>query len=402
MEMIKTQNNNANLVFEKEDLINILNQINISAFLDRWGPNEIIQVYDPEINMQGILAIDNTTLGPGLGCIKISPSITPRQIFQYARKMTLTCALMGINFGGAATGIKANPSEIDKKKYIKSLARKISPYIPSKYIAAPDINIGQEEIAAFVEEVGDLRGATGKPENMKGIPYEIGIIGFGLGVAIETAIKIFQSSSSLPSDLSNTKIAIQGFDIVGSTLAKFLNNKGAKIVALSDPWCTIYDSKGIDIIKVLEYSSAINEKHSLKNYKTVKSLAKNDIIKVDCDIFIPTLENNVLTNEDIPSLKTKLIVEGFTNSINSIDEMILYRKGILVLPDILTMASGAISSYIEYNGGSNEEAFSTIESRIQEATKQIIQSSMESHIPLRRIAKEIAKEKILDAMEVVH
>jgi glutamate dehydrogenase (NAD(P)+) len=186
---------------------------------------------------------------------------------------------------------------------------------------------------------------------------------------------------------------------IGCTIAKYLANQGAKIVAISDDWCSIYDSRGIDINKVLKYSSATAEKHSLRHCKDAKVLAKEDIIKVDCNIFVPTTGNCVLTEENIRLLKSKCVVEGVNNPITAIADQMLHKKGILVLPDILTIAGGAISSYAEYNGNSCEMAFSLIESKIRETTSQVIHQSLESGIPLRRVAKEIARERILQAME---
>ena len=105
-------------------LIDDFENSNIATFLDRWGPEEVLQVYDSEINMQGILIIDNTLLGPGNGGIQISPMATPQKIFQLARTRTWTCALSNVPFGGAKAGIKANPCHINKIQYIKSFAKK--------------------------------------------------------------------------------------------------------------------------------------------------------------------------------------------------------------------------------------------------------------------------------------
>jgi glutamate dehydrogenase (NAD(P)+) len=399
MEMTHTENPKAKNKIDRESLIKVLEEINVSAFLNGWGPINVIQIYNPDFNMQGILVLDNAILGPACGGIKISPMITPHQVFLNARRMTLSCALVNVNFGGAAAGIRANPFEVDKIKLIKSFAKGVSPYVPDQYITAPDIHVGKGEMAAFVEEIGDMRGATGKPEDMGGIPHELGVIGFGMGVAIEASIETVSSSSVLPSNISEVKIVVQGFDNIGCTVGKYLANKDAKIVAISDKWCTIYNPEGIDITKSLEYSSATTEKQSLKHSKMGKILPKEDIVKIDCDIFVPTTGNKMLTEENIGGQTLKCIVEGINNPITPIADQMLHNKGVLVLPDILTIAGGAISSYAEYNGNSCEMAFSLIESKIRDTTKMIIQNSLESGIPLRRVAKEIARERILQAME---
>ena len=400
MEMIKLEDINTK---NDNKLIKIFKDINISAFLDKWGPLDVIQVYDPDINMQGILVIDNTILGPSCGGIKISPLITPRQIFLNARKMTLSCALLNLDLGGAAAGIRANPFEIDKLKFIKSFAKRISPYIPEQFIACPDFHVGQEEMAAFADEVGDRHGATGKPTNMDGIPYELGVIGLGMGITIETIIDISNKSLSIPKDIPELKIAIQGFEHIGQTVAKFLTNKGAKIVAICDLDFTIYDPSGIDINKILKSYSETNERQLLKELmanKSAKKLPKNDIIKINCDFFVPTTGNSIINDENVHSCNAKCIIEGLNDPITESSDLILHKNNVLVLPDILTVAGGAISSHAEHNRISSESAFSLIESRIREITEKVIRNAIESDISPRRIAKEIAKERILQAMEV--
>ena len=67
--------------------------IKIEKFADERGPEKILHVYDPEVGMKGILVIDNTTLGPGKGGIRMLPTITTEEIFRLARTMTWKCAL---------------------------------------------------------------------------------------------------------------------------------------------------------------------------------------------------------------------------------------------------------------------------------------------------------------------
>ncbi|GAH14283.1 unnamed protein product, partial [marine sediment metagenome] len=114
------------------DLIPDLNNL-----LDSWGPEEVIQVYDPNTGMQGFLVIDNTALGPGKGGIRISSTVTPLEVFGLARAMTWKCALADIPFGGAKSGIRADPYTIDKLKFVKEFAKKIAPSVPSRYVSAP-------------------------------------------------------------------------------------------------------------------------------------------------------------------------------------------------------------------------------------------------------------------------
>ena len=143
--------------------------VDIEKLADQWGPEKIVQVYDPPTGMKGILVIDNTALGPGKGGIRMTPTVNVEEVFRLARTMTWKCALAELPFGGAKSGIIANPKEMpkeEKMKMIRAFAIALRPLPPSQYVAAPDINTGEEEMAAYALANGTLTACTGKPANI--------------------------------------------------------------------------------------------------------------------------------------------------------------------------------------------------------------------------------------------
>ena len=384
---------------KKESLVTILEDINISAFLDNWGPRNVMQVYNPEINMQGLFVIDNIIKGPGLGKIKIAPTITPREVYETARTMTWCCAVMDLSLGGAAAGIRGDPETVDKAGFIRSFAKNISPYIPDKFIAAPGQGIGQAEMKVFVDEIGDIHGAAGKPAEIGGIPFELGVVGLGVGVAIETGMEIGGEVLDIPSDLKEVRVAIQGIENDCCKLAKYLTSKGARVVGLSDDEGAIYKAEGVDINKLLTYQAMGSAKSPLKYFKDTKMLPKEDIAKMDCDVFVLRSSCNTVLEKNVASLKAKCVVEASENAINALTDQMLSKKQVLVIPDIITMGGGAVSAYCELNKNSSERAFSIIEKKVKGITKKSLQQSLEQGIPLRRVVKEMAKEKLIEAKE---
>jgi len=373
--------------------------VNVPAFLDMWGPENVVQVYNPRLQMSGILVIDNTALGPGKGGIRISPTVTPLEIFRLARAMTWKCALAGIPFGGAKSGIQINPFNSDKIQMVEAFAQLIAPYVPDKYIAAPDMNVGEREIEAFVNAIGDTNGATGKPFKLGGIPHELGTTGFGVGVALETSLGLLGDDLGLPSDMSDIRVAIQGFGNVGLGIAKFLENKGGTVVAVTDFWGGIHNSKGINISQAEEYSYAQSESQSIKNFSGGSPLPRDGIFNVDCDVFIPCACGDVLTKQTIPNLKAKLVVEGSNNATTPVAEHRLYKKGVIIIPDFLANAGGVIGSYAEYKNMTVEEAFSLIESKIKSNTITVVEGHRNSGCLPRLVAEGIAEKRILKAMD---
>ncbi len=383
------------------NIIHTLKEINISAFLDKLGPAHVLHVFDPGANMQGILVVDNTTLGPGCGGIRIDPSITPYETFLRARNMTWACALSDVALGGGAAAIKADPRKHNKEKQIRSFARKISPFVPERFIGAPDVHVGMEEMEAFAHEVKDRRGATGKSESNGGITYESGIFGLAMGVAVETCLETAESSPGLPKELAGAKIAIQGFDDTGLTLARYLQDKGARLVGLSDRNCALWDPKGMDLDEVLKCSAGQNGTRSFKRCKRFDKLPKEEIIDVDCDIFILTTGGRVITGENVRGVRAGCVVEGINDPVTSVAEQTLYKKGCLVIPDIIPRMAGAIGSYLEYSFKGQEIAFSQIDSKLREVTREGVEQCLTSGIPLRTVLEEMARQKIQYKQEVI-
>ncbi|MBC7131021.1 Glu/Leu/Phe/Val dehydrogenase, partial [Candidatus Bathyarchaeota archaeon] len=226
----------------------------INRLADEWGPEKILQVYDASTRMKGILVIDNTALGPGKGGIRMTPTVTIEEVFRLARAMTWKCALADLPFGGAKAGIIADPKTITKEEkmhLIRAFAIALKPLSPSQYVAAPDLNTGEEEMAVYALANGSLNSCTGKPASMCvrpgvkcGIPHEHGSTAYGV---FHTLI-IATEHRGL--NLKKAKIGIDGFGNVGSALAKYLAELGAEIVAVSDSRGCIYNPEGLDYEKL--------------------------------------------------------------------------------------------------------------------------------------------------------
>ena len=100
-------------------------------FEDEYGPERILQVYDPKTGMRGVAVVDNTALGPGKGGVRLVPDITTEEVFGLARAMTWKNALAGIPFGGAKSGIRAPGNAPNKAELVAAFAEKIAPLVPS-------------------------------------------------------------------------------------------------------------------------------------------------------------------------------------------------------------------------------------------------------------------------------
>lgn len=368
---------------------------------DGFGPEYAVKVYDAKIGMEGFLVLDNIVSGPGKGGIRMTPDVNEEVIFRLARTMTWKNALAELPFGGAKAGIvwKGGSDQL-KKEFIQSFARAIKIFTPKKYIAGPDINTGEKEMQWFVEATGNWNSATGKPADfcMKifgkpgekcGIPHEFGSTGFGVAQATKVA------ADFIGLDIRGATGAIAGFGNVGSFTFKYLQEMGAKIIAVSDIEGTIFNEDGIDFKELI----VLKEKgESVIRYKKAEKLGLGEIYELKVDILIPAAVSEVINDKNVAKVKAKIIVEAANIPIEEKHEEVLHRKRILVIPDIVASAGGVISSFAEYRGYNPKQMFETVKKKIIKNTKLILEGSRVKNLPPRKIALKIAKERILKAM----
>ena len=372
----------------------------IVKFSDKWGPEKILQVYNETSGLRGILVIDNTALGPGKGGIRMTPTVSVEEVWRLARTMTWKCALAGLPFGGAKSGIIADPKKLsrpEKSALIRDFAQALKPLSPSQYIAAPDINTGEEEMAVYALANGSLDSCTGKPSTMCiapgercGIPHEYGSTGFGVFQAIRVAVEFLEM------DLRNLTVAIDGFGNVGSFLASYLSKAGAKIVAVSDSRGCIYDPQGIDYEKLAKTKS---EQGSVVRYGEGEVMESPRLYGLDADVLVPASIPDVITEQNVDRIRAKLIVEAANIPASYEMEARLAERGVLVVPDIIANAGGVISSYSEYIGENVQEMFQRVEERIAENVRHLLADSKQRKLLPRDSGLRIAQERVLVAMD---
>ena len=371
--------------------------------IDEWGPEKVLQVYDPDTGMKGVLVIDNTSTGPGKGGIRFAQSVTPLEIFRLARTMTWKCAAAGLPFGGAKGGIIADPNIVDRVSWMKSFAKMIRPYCPSQYIAATDVGTTELDMAIFAHEIGDMRACTGKPSELGGIPHELGTTGYGVSVALQTALNILKELkiTHLP-QRTQTRVVIQGFGNVGSFAARFLDQNGIKVVGVSDVSGFIYskDEKGLNIPKLMKDMKGKAKLSDLQDYG-YDIRDKDEIFEIDLDIFIPAAMGGVINNKTAPKLLgngVKMVVEAANIPTTSDACDYLHKNKIWIIPDFLANAGGVIGSFVEYQGRTEKEAFDLIEYKITKNIKEVLTEAIMREVNPRKIATELSKQIVYRAM----
>jgi glutamate dehydrogenase/leucine dehydrogenase len=370
---------------------------------DEIGPEYVIEVYDPKLKFRGVAVLDNLNLGIAKGGIRMTGTVNPVEVSRLARAMSYKNAMAGLPFGGGKSGIMVDPKGMSlakKKAIIESFAKMLRPFVPKYYIAGPDINTTEREMAWFADSHGEWESVTGKPatyttkkngKTKRGLPHELGSTGFGVALSAKVAMEHLEMS------LKGAEVTIAGYGNVGVFAHKFLEEWGAKIVAVSDSSGTIYDRNGLEYKKLL---AAKTKKGSVLEYPataTSKKLSRDVIYELSADVMIPAAGPDVINDSNIERIKAKVIVEGANIPMREHFEKTLHKKSVLIIPDFVANAGGVISSYAEYMGYDAEKMFKLVESKIVPNVKEMLATAKKTGNTPRETAIKIAKKRILAA-----
>jgi glutamate dehydrogenase (NADP+) len=393
-----------------EELFKILEkpQREIKVYLPLKRDNGEVEIFE------GYRIQHNNFLGPYKGGIRYFPEVNEDEIKTLAFLMTIKCALVNLPLGGAKGGIKVDPKNLSEKELenlSREYVRKIYDFIgPNKDIPAPDINTNAKIMDWMVDEY--LKISNSKDLKLKATFTGKSIENGGsegresaTGKGGETILERFVEKMNLQKPL---RVAIQGFGNVGYNLAKFLYQKGYKLVALSDSKGGIYSQEGFNPELVMECKK---EKGmiagcycvgSVCDIRLGRDISNEELLELDVDVLVPAALENVINEKNAEKIKAKIILEMANNPLTESADEILYKKGVIIIPDILANSGGVIVSYFEmiqnFNNEkwSKEKVFEELEKYLSKAFDEVWQIKEKLNIDLRKASFILALQRIYE------
>ena len=375
--------------------------VEVFDLMDEWGPEKVLAVYDTRTGMKGMVVIDNTARGMGKGGCRMAPDVTLWDCFRLARAMTWKWALADIFLGGAKAAIVADPKATNKEEIVRAFVRAVRKLLPDEYVFGNDMGFNEEDEAIIIDECGgDMRVAVGTPRELGGVPYdELGLTGYGVAEATEVA------AEHLGIELEGATASIQGLGAVGSFAAKFLHEKGVRIICISSISGALHDPEGIDIDELLKLKQEFRDA-AVKEYSGGKLLPLGDELTLDVDILIPAAKGDVITGDNVNAIKAKMIVEGANFPVTAAAEAVIQQSHRLLVPDIIANAGAAIATGKAMDNRYScmapdiDELYGAIKSIIRRNVGMILDEASRKNQSPRGVALNIAKERVLKAMKL--
>ena len=356
-------------------------------FTDDLGPAKVIHVYEPSIQLKAILVVDNVARGPSIGGIRMAEDVSTEECARLARAMTFKNAAADLPHGGGKMVLYGNPAmpKPEKERLLRGMCSILRN--EDTYVFAPDMGTDEECMAWIRDEVGRV---VGLPRELGGIPLdEIGATGWGLCQVTDVALNYCDFT------LQGARVVVQGFGAVGKHAARFLEEQGAVLVATADSRGAIHNTDGLDIPELIALKQ---EGKSVVDYQHASRLDNDGLLDVDCDIWIPAARPDVINEQNVDRLKTRLIVQGANIPVTPGAEKILHERGVLCVPDFIANAGGVICAAMEYHGASEGGVFQVIQDKVRRNTDIVLSRSRQEQILPRKAAIELARERVEKAM----
>ena len=355
-----------------------------------------LQVYE------GFRVIHSNILGPSKGGVRYDMSVHMDEVKALAAWMTWKCAVVDIPYGGAKGGIKCNPRQMSAGE-IERLTRAytfamVEIFGPDRDIPAPDMGTGPREMAWLMDAYSKVQGmtvnsvVTGKPL----------VLGGSLGRAEATGRGVMVSTLAAMEKLKinpyQASIAVQGFGNVGSYASLLLEERGCRIVAVSDLSGAYYNEKGIPVEHAIEYRD--NNNGHLEGFEDAEIISGEDLLTLKVDVLVPAATEDVITTENAEKINARLIVEGANGPTSANADPIINDKGIMVAPDILANAGGVTVSYFEWVQNrlgykwSAERVNRRSDRIMKDAFDRVYKASLEYKVNMRIAAYIVAIDKV--------
>ncbi len=349
----------------------------------------------------------NLWRGPAKGGVRYSPGVNLDEVRALAMWMTWKCALLNVPYGGAKGGVtidprRYSPSELERvtRRYTSEISNFIG---PDRDIPAPDIGTDEQTMVWMMDTFSTSAGytvlgvVTGKPMAIGGSRGRASATSRGIGHVTLEAL------NSLDLDPSRATAAVQGFGKVGRGAALFLHQAGIRVLAVSDQYGALYCGTGIDIVALGRH---VDRTGSVIGFPGAESLDRDLLLELDVTVLVPAAVEGVLTGDNAPRVRARLIVEGANGPTTPEADAIFEDRGVLVVPDILANAGGVLVSYFEWVQG-NQAYWWTgddVEQRLRERMvgtwEFLLERSREEKRTLRRTATSVAVRRVAQAHQV--
>ncbi len=369
-----------------------------------------IRLHDRQIHVfSGYRVQHNAARGPYKGGIRYHERVDLDEVRALAALMTWKTAIVDLPFGGAKGGVNCparDLHETELEQVTRVFVDRIGDVLgPNRDIPAPDVNTNAQVMAWIMDEYGKLHGdtpavVTGKPVSLGGSLGRESATGRGVVCAFTEAAR------ELNLDPAATRVVVQGFGNVGYWAALIMTQLGCTLIAVSNTSGAIHCEAGIDpdsLLRHLQDGGRLVEYPQAQEANGATRITAEELLALDCEVLIPAALGSAIDASNAGAVAARVLIEGANNPTTPAADEILNANGVLVIPDVLANAGGAIVSYFEWAqnlqhfGWDEREVNDRLAERMRRAYGEVAERSRAGRTSMRVAAYELGIARVVEA-----
>jgi glutamate dehydrogenase (NAD(P)+) len=348
------------------------------------------------------------SVGPTKGGLRYHPDVTLGEVAALAMWMSWKCSLCGLPYGGAKGGVTCEPRKMSRnelERMTRRFTQEMIPFIsPHVDVMAPDLGTNEQTMAWMMDTYSMHIGnpvpqiVTGKPVALGGSAGRKEATGRGVAYLVNRTLDNLNMKSE------STRVVVQGFGNVGSVAAQQLHRFGAKVIGVSDYTGGLYNPKGFDVNKLIDYANA---KGHFGDYKDDCDRISNDeLLELECDVLIPAALERQITEKNVRKLRCRILAEAANGPTTYEADDLLRQSDIFLIPDVLCNAGGVIVSYFEWVQDlqsffwTEAEVNDKLYRQLETAYHQVLQLAKKHKLYMRDAALALGISKIAEAKRI--
>jgi glutamate dehydrogenase (NAD(P)+) len=337
--------------------------------------------------------------GPQKGGIRFHQDVDLDDVRALSSLMTWKTALVDVPFGGAKGGVAVDSTTLsarEKEQVIRRWTRSLVNILgPQSDIPAPDIGTDAQTMAWLMDEFSRLQGfqpacVTGKPLELFGAPGREEAT--GRGVANMAAMVL----SRYGHPVKGASVVVQGFGNVGGYAALVCQELGMSVVAIADVEGGVYNPAGLSLTGASSVKSLLQAGQGV-------AVGSSEVLTLDCDVLIPAALGGVIDEGNVGDVRCSFLIEAANQPTTIAAEVVLLKRGVVIVPDILANAGGVIGSYFEWTQNVQEyrwtiERFrAELDAHMSRAFEEMYEASLQFKVDLRLAALTVAVRRVSEA-----
>ena len=380
----------------------------------RWPQRELIvtipvQMDDGKMKIfHGYRVQYNYARGPAKGGLRWHPDETIDTVRALSAWMTWKTAVVDIPLGGAKGGVTCNPKEMsdgEKQRLARGYIRAVASFLSvTKDVPAPDVYTTPQIMAWMMDEYETIV-QTHHPGVITGKPIPLGgSEGRGDATARGGVCVTREAAKALGIDLGGKTMAIQGFGNAGQYAALLGSEMlGLNLVAASDSKGGIYNEKGFDPKKVVDYKLRTG---SLQGFPGSDAISNEELLELNVTVLFPSALESVITAGNAEKIRCEISCELANGPTTPEADEILYQNKVFVLPDFLANAGGVTVSYFEQVQNTYnfywplDEVQKRLDEKMTRAFHGVYQMHLREKVNMRQAAYLVSVARVAEACKL--